>query len=71
MIYFTPWYEYPVSVQKTYLALMLASSVNTTELWIGPIAPLNIETGKIVHSIKTFTSLLTSELLAPFFLFHD
>lgn len=47
--YFTPWYEYPIEVQKTFLMLLQASSC-ITELSIGTIARLNVQTGLKVLS---------------------
>lgn len=37
-----PWYDYPIAEQKEIL-MLLHSAQNAMELWIGPIAPLNVE----------------------------
>lgn len=50
-IYFTPWYEYPVDVQKTILMLLHASLFNSKELWIGHFAPLNVQTALQVREM--------------------
>lgn len=54
-IYCIPlWYEYPLQVQKTFLMLLQLSSIQTkqAELWVGPFAPLNVETGIKVRKAK-------------------
>lgn len=62
-IYDMPFYDYPVSEQKQIL-LLLHSSQNAMELWIGPFAPLNVESAlEITKSIYSTSTMIinTSE----------
>ncbi|KAJ6621561.1 Odorant receptor 67d, partial [Pseudolycoriella hygida] len=58
----TNWYEYDLSSQKLILS-QLQSCQNSSELEIGPLAPMNLMTGvQIVKSIYSYYTILT-ELL--------
>nr|QGW45439.1 odorant receptor 66 [Bradysia odoriphaga] len=50
--YLTPWYEYPISVQKIVLSLIHASTFNAVKLRIGPFAPLDMQTGLMVRILR-------------------
>ncbi|XP_037040732.1 odorant receptor 67d-like [Bradysia coprophila] len=57
-VYDIPWYEYPLTEQKKVL-LLLHSSQNAMELWIGPVAPLNVESAmEITKSIYSTSTMI-------------
>nr|QGW45437.1 odorant receptor 64 [Bradysia odoriphaga] len=57
-IYDIPWYDYPLAEQKKVL-LLLHSSQNAMELWIGPVAPLNVESAmEITKSIYSTSTMI-------------
>ncbi|KAJ6635265.1 Odorant receptor 67d [Pseudolycoriella hygida] len=62
-IYDMPWYDYSLSEQRI-IQILLHSSQNTMELWIGVFAPLNVETAvEITKSIYSTSTMImnTSE----------
>nr|QGW45440.1 odorant receptor 67 [Bradysia odoriphaga] len=61
--YLTPWYEYPIRVQKIFLLLIHASSFNAVKLRIGPFALLDVQTGVTVTKLRwTKSSILKLNL---------
>lgn len=48
LVYDTPWYLYDQRDKRMILGL-LQMCQNFKELWIGPLAPLNVETGSNVN----------------------
>lgn len=48
LVYETPWYLYDQRDKRMILAL-LQMCQNFKEIWIGPLAPLNVETGTNVN----------------------
>lgn len=68
MIYARPWYMYDEADKRLLLGLIQMCQ-STRTLWIGPLAPLNVETGTNASETHTHNTLIV--ILSFFFSFTD